>query len=81
MSIIAPDKLIWDNFCYFYITYHVSTNWNCISMVIPVSPLKIPYNPKYWDTQAWANIADPDKMPYYVASDQGLHCLSLVHQF
>ena len=22
-----------------------------------------------------ANLADPDQMPYHVASDQGLHCL------
>ena len=25
--------------------------------------------------QTWANSADPDQMPQYAASDQGLHCL------
>ena len=28
-----------------------------------------------------SNNADPDKMPQHVASDQGLHCLPLIHQF
>ena len=30
--------------------------------------------------QAWANCVDPDQMPQNVASDQGLHCLPLIHQ-
>ena len=37
--------------------------------------------PKYWDRQVWVNSADPDQMPQNVASDQGLHCLSLIQQF
>ena len=34
----------------------------------------------YWNRQAWANRVDPDKMLQNVASDQGLHCLSLIQQ-
>ena len=29
-------------------------------------------NPKYWDKQAWANIADPDQILQNVVSDQDL---------
>ena len=35
-------------------------------------------NPKYWDRRASANSVDPDQMPQNAASDQGLHCLSLI---
>ena len=27
------------------------------------------------------NSADPDQMPHYAASDQGLHCLQIILQF
>ena len=33
---------------------------------------------KYLDRQAWANSVDPDQMPQNVASDQGVHYLSLI---
>ena len=33
---------------------------------------------KYSDGQPCANGADPDQMPHNVASDQGLHCLSII---
>ena len=39
------------------------------------------YNQKYADWQAWANCVDPDQMLQNAASDQGLHCLPLIHQF
>ena len=35
----------------------------------------------YSDGQVWANSVDPDEMPQFVASHQGLHCLSLILQF
>ena len=38
-------------------------------------------NPKYWDSQAWANSVDPDQMPQNAESDQGLHCLPLIQQY
>ena len=41
----------------------------------------IPYNPKYWGRQAFANSVDPDHMPQIVASDQGLHCLQDIQQY
>ena len=36
--------------------------------------------PKCLDRQACANSVDPDQMPQNVASDQGLHCFSLLQQ-
>ena len=30
---------------------------------------------KVWDSQAWANIVDPDQTPQNAASDEGQHCL------
>ena len=33
-----------------------------------------------WDRQASANNVDPDWMPQNVVSNQGLHCLPLIHQ-
>ena len=33
----------------------------------------------YWDSYAFANNLEPDQMPQNVASDQGLHCLPLIH--
>ena len=38
-------------------------------------------NPKHSERHAWANSADYDLMPQSVASDQGLHCLSLIQQY
>ena len=35
----------------------------------------------YSDRQVWANSIDPDQMLQNAASDQGLHCLSLIQQF
>ena len=35
----------------------------------------------YSDRQAWANSVDPDQTPRSAASDQGLHCLSLIQHF
>ena len=37
-------------------------------------------SPNYWDRQALANSVDPDQTSQNAASDQGLHCLPLVHQ-
>ena len=42
-----------------------------------VSPCFICYVP-FLDRQACANSVGPDQMPHNVASDQGLHCLSLM---
>ena len=36
---------------------------------------------KYSEWQACANSVDPDQTPKNAASDQDLHCLSLIQQF
>ena len=36
---------------------------------------------KHSDRQDWANRVDSDQTPQNAASDQDLHCLSLIHQF
>ena len=36
---------------------------------------------KYLNRQAWVNSVDPDKMPQYVASHQGLHWLLIIQHF
>ena len=51
---------------------NVSVQWSA------VQPLS---EPKYWGRQAWTNSVDPDQTPRNAASDQGLHCLSLIQQF
>ena len=33
---------------------------------------------KYSDRAVWANSVDPDQTPQNAASDQGLHCLTLI---
>ena len=38
-------------------------------------------NPKSWDRQVFANSVDPDQMPHFAASDQGLHCLPYIPQY
>ena len=38
-------------------------------------------NPKNWDRHARANSVDPDQMLQNAASDQCLHCLSLIQQY
>ena len=35
----------------------------------------------YLDRQAWSISVDPDQMPQNAASDQSLHCLSVIQQF
>ena len=35
---------------------------------------------EYSESQARANSVHPDQMPHSVASDQGIHCLSLIQQ-
>ena len=35
----------------------------------------------FFDGQTWANSVDPDQTPQNAASDQGLHCLTLIQQF
>ena len=35
---------------------------------------------RYSDRQAWANSVDPDQTSQNVASDQRLHCLSVIKQ-
>ena len=37
--------------------------------------------PNYLDRQARTDSVDSDQMPIYVASDQGLYCLSIIQQF
>ena len=34
---------------------------------------------RHTDRQAWSNSVEPDQTPHYAASDQGLHCLPLIH--
>ena len=39
-------------------------------------------NSKYSDRQlAYANGVNPDQMPHYAASDQGLNCLTLIQPY
>ena len=38
------------------------------------------FHPKYLVRQARTNNTDPDQMPQNMASDLGLHCLSLIQQ-
>ena len=33
----------------------------------------------YFELKMLANNVDPDQMPHYMASDLGLHCLSMTH--
>ena len=57
---------------------------NVISFVVAELKVKVTFlltyciYPKYSDRQVGANSVDPDQMPHSVASDQGLHCLSLI---
>ena len=34
-----------------------------------------------WERQGYANSVDPDQMPQYVASDQGLQSLPLIQHY
>ena len=63
------------------VDYSILTKWICPFANKGVSDLICAY---YFHSILWkntnlsyANSADPDQMPLFVASDQGLHCLHM----
>ena len=52
--------------------------WTSQSVIVGVPGIILSLLFYFWKKILLVNNVDPDQMPHYVASDQGLHCLRMI---